>query len=64
MNFNCDGVMCYIIIKGIVNYWFNWFEKVKFVIYEEGGYVEYVEKVVGIKVCVCSVKFKEYFVQV
>ncbi|CAP68257.1 uncharacterized protein PODANS_7_4240 [Podospora anserina S mat+] len=63
MNFNRDGAMRHTITKGTVNYWPNRFEKVKPATHEEGGYVEYAEKVAGIKARARSAKFKEHFAQ-
>ncbi|KAK0747386.1 catalase-like domain-containing protein [Apiosordaria backusii] len=63
MNFNRDGAMRHTITKGTVNYWPNRFEKVKPATHEEGGYVEYAEKVAGIKARARSSKFKEHFSQ-
>ncbi|KAK3935205.1 catalase-1 [Diplogelasinospora grovesii] len=63
MNFNRDGAMRHTISRGTVNYWPNRFEAVKPATVEEGGYVEYAEKIAGIKARARSVKFKEHFSQ-
>ena len=63
MNFNRDGAMRHTITRGTVNYWPNRFEHVPPATHAEGGYVEYAEKVAGIKVRARSEKFKEHFSQ-
>ncbi|KAF2681070.1 catalase-domain-containing protein [Lentithecium fluviatile CBS 122367] len=60
MNFNRDGAMRHTITKGTVNYWPNRFQTVPPAIQEEGGYVEYAEKIVGMKARMKSSKFKEH----
>ncbi|KAK3357793.1 catalase-like domain-containing protein [Lasiosphaeria hispida] len=63
INFNRDGAMRHTITKGTVNYWPNRFEHSKPATHEEGGYVEYAEKVAGIKARARSAKFREHFSQ-
>lgn len=63
MNFNRDGAMRHTIAKGKVNYWPNRFEAQPPATKEEGGYVDYPEKVVGIKERAKSAKFKDHFSQ-
>ncbi|KAL6691671.1 catalase-like domain-containing protein [Trichoderma pleuroticola] len=63
MNFNRDGAMRHTITKGKVNYWPNRFEAQPPATKEEGGYVDYPERVVGIKERAKSVKFKDHFSQ-
>lgn len=63
MNFNRDGAMRHTISKGTVNYWPNRFEQCPPASHQEGGYVEYAEKVAGIKARARSAKFKEHFSQ-
>ncbi|KAM0256105.1 hypothetical protein ACHAQJ_005192 [Trichoderma viride] len=63
MNFNRDGAMRHTISKGKVNYWPNRFEAQPPATKEEGGYVDYPEKVMGIKERAKSAKFKEHFSQ-
>ncbi|KAK0711763.1 catalase-like domain-containing protein [Lasiosphaeris hirsuta] len=63
MNFNRDGAMRHTITKGTVNYWPNRFEHAKPATNEEGGYVEYAEKMAGIKARARSTKFREHFSQ-
>ncbi|KAK0631039.1 catalase-like domain-containing protein [Bombardia bombarda] len=63
MNFNRDGAMRHTITKSTVNYWPNRFEHNKPASHEEGGYVEYAEKVAGIKARARAPKFKEHFSQ-
>ena len=63
MNFNRDGAMRHTITKGTVNYWPNRFEALKPATHEEGGYVEYAQRVAGIKARARSDKFKEHFNQ-
>ncbi|KAL6824135.1 catalase-like domain-containing protein [Trichoderma camerunense] len=63
MNFNRDGAMRHTINKGKVNYWPNRFEAQPPATKEEGGYVDYPERVVGIKERAKSAKFKDHFSQ-
>ncbi|UKZ88753.1 catalase A [Trichoderma asperellum] len=63
MNFNRDGAMRHTISKGKVNYWPNRFEAQPPATKEEGGYVDFPEKVIGIKERAKSAKFKEHFSQ-
>ncbi|KAK0639782.1 catalase-like domain-containing protein [Cercophora newfieldiana] len=63
MNFNRDGAMRHTITKGTVNYWPNRFDACPPASHQEGGYVEYAEKVAGIKARARSDKFKEHFKQ-
>lgn len=63
MNFNRDGAMRQTISKGKVNYWPNRFEAQPPATKEEGGYVDYPERVVGIKERAKSAKFKDHFSQ-
>lgn len=63
MNFNSDGAMRHTIRKGKINYWPNRFEKNPPAKAEEGGYVEYRQKVEGLKQRVKSKKFREHFKQ-
>ncbi|KAJ9136916.1 Catalase [Pleurostoma richardsiae] len=63
MNFNRDGFMKHSIHRGTVNYWPNRYEVSAPATKEEGGYVEYAEKIAGIKARTKSEKFKEHFSQ-
>lgn len=63
MNFNRDGAMRHTITRGTVNYWPNRFENCPPATHQEGGYVEYAEKVAGMKARMRSDKFKEHFSQ-
>lgn len=63
MNFNRDGAMRHTITKGTVNYWPNRFESCPPATHQEGGYIEYAEKIVGMKARMRSAKFKEHFNQ-
>ncbi|KAL7930310.1 catalase-like domain-containing protein [Trichoderma chlorosporum] len=63
MNFNRDGAMRHTIAKGKVNYWPNRFEAQPPATKEEGGYVEFAARVVGIKERAKSAKFKDHFSQ-
>ncbi|KUI55594.1 Catalase-1 [Cytospora mali] len=63
MNFNSDGAMRHTIRKSKINYWPNRFEKNPPAKAEEGGYVEYRQKVEGIKQRTKSKKFREHFKQ-
>ncbi|KAF2112132.1 catalase-like domain-containing protein [Lophiotrema nucula] len=63
MNHNRDGAMRHTITKGSVNYWPNRFEAVKPATVQEGGYLDYPEKVAGIKARTKAPKFREHFNQ-
>lgn len=63
MNNNRDGKLRHTITKGSVNYWPNRFEATKPATPEEGGYVDYPEKVAGMKVRLKSKKFREHYNQ-
>jgi catalase len=63
MNNNRDGKLRHTITKGTVNYWPNRFEAAPPAKPEEGGYVEYPEKVAGMKQRLRSKKFREHFSQ-
>jgi catalase len=60
MNFNRDGAMRHTITKGTVNYWPNRFQKVPASTKEEGAYVDFAEKMAGMKTRLKSDKFKEH----
>lgn len=63
MNFNSDGQMRHTIRKSTVNYWPNRFSKNPPAKPNEGSYVEYQQKVEGIKQRIKSKKFREHFKQ-
>ncbi|ROV99031.1 hypothetical protein VMCG_06679 [Cytospora schulzeri] len=63
MNFNSDGAMRHTIRKSKINYYPNRFETNPPAKPEEGGYVEYREKVEGMKQRIKSKKFREHFKQ-
>ena len=63
MNNQRDGQGRHKIMAGKVNYWPNRFEAIKPAKPEEGGYVDYAEKVAGVKVRLKSKKFKEHINQ-
>jgi catalase len=63
MNQNRDGAMRHTITKGTVNYWPNRFEATKPATSEEGGYVDYPQKVAGMKARLRSKKFGEHYNQ-
>ncbi|TKA61558.1 Catalase-1 [Cryomyces minteri] len=63
MNHNRDGQGRHTITKGTVNYWPNRFSAVKPAKPEEGGYVDFSEKVAGMKVRMRSKKFREHYSQ-
>lgn len=63
MNNNRDGQMRHTITKGTVNYWPNRFSATRPAKAEEGGYVDYPEKVAGMKTRLKSKKFKDHFSQ-
>ncbi|KZV72231.1 catalase-domain-containing protein [Peniophora sp. CONT] len=63
MNFNRDGAMNHNINKGQVNYWPNRFGAGPPVPPDHGGYLEFAQKVEGIKQRVRGAKFKEHYNQ-
>lgn len=63
LNFNRDGAMRHAITRGTVNYWPNRFEACPPATHDEGAYVEYGQKVAGIKARMRSDKFKDHFSQ-
>lgn len=63
MNFNRDGQGRHRITKGTVNYWPNRFGIQPPAAHEEGGYVDYPQKIEGVKQRARSEKFKEHFSQ-
>lgn len=63
MNFNSDGHGRHTIRKTTVNYWPNRFGVNAPATKEEGGYLEYAQKIEGIKQRAKSEKFKEHFKQ-
>lgn len=63
MNFNRDGALRHTITRGTVNYWPNRYEACPPAAKEEGAYVEYAQKVMGIKARMRSDKFKDHFSQ-
>ncbi|KAF2017729.1 catalase-domain-containing protein [Aaosphaeria arxii CBS 175.79] len=63
MNFNRDGAMRHTITKGTVNYWPNRYETQPPATKEEGGYLDYPEKIAGIKARMRSKKFREHYNQ-
>lgn len=63
MNHNRDGAMRHTITKGTVNYWPNRFSAAPPAKPEEGAYVDYPQKVAGIKQRLRSKKFREHFNQ-
>lgn len=60
MNFNQDGALRHTIRKGQVNYWPNRHSVMPPAKASEGGYVEYAQKVEGIKKRARSPKFQEH----
>ncbi|RSM13104.1 Catalase-1 [Fusarium oligoseptatum] len=60
MNFNRDGAMRHTIAKGKVNYWPNRYGYQPAATKEEGGYIDYPQKVQGIKERALSAKFKDH----
>ncbi|CAG9955534.1 unnamed protein product [Clonostachys rosea f. rosea IK726] len=60
MNFNRDGAMRHKISRGKVNYWPNRYEVQPPASKEEGGYVDYPQKVAGIKERSKSAKFLDH----
>ncbi|TIA43000.1 catalase [Aureobasidium pullulans] len=63
MNQNRDGKHRTTITKGTVNYWPNRFEATKPATAQEGGYVDYPQKVSGMKTRLRSKKFREHYNQ-
>lgn len=63
MNNNRDGAMRHTITKGTVNYWPNRYEAAPPAKREEGPYLDYPEKVMGMKKRLRSKKFAEHFNQ-
>lgn len=63
MNFNRDGAMRHRITRSKVNYTPNRYEEIPPASHAEGGYLEYAEKVQGIKARARSAKFKDHFSQ-
>lgn len=63
MNNNRDGKLRHTITKGTVNYWPNRFAAVPPAKPEEGGYVDFPERVEGMKQRLRSKKFREHFSQ-
>ncbi|VDB85010.1 unnamed protein product [Peniophora sp. CBMAI 1063] len=63
MNFNRDGQMNHNINKGQVNYWPNRFGAGPPVPPDHGGYLEFAQKVAGLKQRVRGEKFKEHYNQ-
>lgn len=63
MNFNRGGKMKHRIHQGKVNYWPNRFSEVPPCPMTQGGYVDYAEKVSGIKARTNGPKFQEHFNQ-
>jgi len=63
MNFNRDGAMRHGITKGKTNYWPNRHQANPPASKEEGAYIDYPEKVQGIKERAKSAKFKEHISQ-
>lgn len=63
MNFNRDGAMKHRIHKGKVNYWPNRFEAVPPTPVSQGGYLDYAQKIAGIKARAQGPKFKEHYKQ-
>lgn len=63
MNNNRDGQGRHTITKGKANYWPNRFEDTKPATAQEGGYVDFPQKVAGIKARMRSKKFQEHFNQ-
>ena len=60
MNHHRDGQSRHTITKGTVNYWPNRFESAPPAKPEEGGYVDFPQKVAGMKVRMRSKKFREH----
>lgn len=63
MNHNRDGAMRHTITKGKVNYWPNRYEAVPPTKPENGGYVDFPQRIAGIKARMQSKKFREHVSQ-
>lgn len=63
MNNNRDGAMRHTITRGTVNYWPNRLSAVPPATAAEGAYIDYPQKIAGIKARMRSKKFKEHFNQ-
>ena len=63
MNHNRDGQLRHTIVKGTVNYWPNRFEAAPPAKEEEGAYIDYPEKIAGMKQRLRSKKFREHYNQ-
>ena len=63
LNHNRDGQGRHTITKGTVNYWPNRHSAVPPASQKEGGYVDYPQKVQGMKTRMLSKKFKDHFTQ-
>ncbi len=63
MNFNRDGAMRHTISRGTVNYWPNRHGAIPPVAHEDGAFVDYAEKIAGIKARARSAKFKDHVSQ-
>jgi catalase len=63
MNFNRDGALRHTITRGTVNYFPNRFDACPAATKEEGAYVDYAQKVAGMKARMRSDKFKDHFSQ-
>jgi catalase len=63
MNFNRDGAMRHTISKGTVNYWPNRRQTMPPASHQEGGYIDYAERVQGVKARAKGKKFKDHFSQ-
>ncbi|KAK4503935.1 hypothetical protein PRZ48_004850 [Zasmidium cellare] len=63
MNNNRDGGMRHTITKGTVNYWPNRFDAAPPAAVEEQPYIDYPQKVAGMKARLRSKKFREHFNQ-
>ncbi|OAA64724.1 catalase A [Niveomyces insectorum RCEF 264] len=63
LNFNRDGAMRHTLRPGTVNYWPNRYDAQAPATAEEGAYVEYAQKVAGIKARTLSPKFREHIRQ-
>ncbi|KAL2123603.1 hypothetical protein VTJ04DRAFT_4058 [Mycothermus thermophilus] len=63
MNFNRDGALRHAITRGTVNYWPNRYGVCPAASTEEGAYLEYAQKLAGVKARARSAKFKDHFSQ-
>ncbi|KAH8884950.1 catalase [Thozetella sp. PMI_491] len=63
MNFNRDGAMRHTISTGTINYWPNRQQTVPPASHQEGAFVDYAQKLAGVKTRARSAKFRDHISQ-